>query len=106
MASTEEDTYKDMWQVFINWDKKYTDIDAFLNNLKYDLNVCLRIKLGLKVTDVNPYRLKKYSESIGNISENKLMTMLDLLLKIQEKTSGVWDYNSLFSNCILKLKNT
>jgi DNA polymerase III subunit gamma/tau len=96
--------YKALWKVFTDWGKKYSDIDAFLNNLKYDLSICIKIKLGLNTNDVNPYRLRKYKELVDKISEERLITMLQLLLEIQEKISGIWDYNSLFLNCLIKLK--
>ena len=105
LASTEKSDYKTIWKVFLDWEKKYGDIDAFLNNLKYDLNVCVRIKMELNTNDVNPYRLKKYKEIIDSIPEQKLVKMLQLLLGIQEKISGVWDYNSLFLDCLVNLKN-
>jgi len=63
------------------------------------------MKIGLTVNDVNPYRLKKYKEIIDSIPEQKLVKMLQLLLGIQEKISGVWDYNSLFLDCLVNLKN-
>lgn len=104
LATTNTNNYKLVWKVFTSWENKYGDIDAFLNTLKYDLQVCIKLKLGLDVTDVNPYRLTKYKEIVGNISEDKLTNTLNLLLEIQEKTSGVWDYQSLFMNCVLKMK--
>lgn len=106
LASTNTDNYSLIWKVFSTWEDKYNDIDVFLNNLKYDLQVCVKLKLKLDISDVNPYRVTRYKEIVDKISEEKLVNTLGLILDIQEKTSGIWDYQSLFMNCLLKMRKS
>jgi DNA polymerase III subunit gamma/tau len=93
-----------VWQFFISWDKEYEEFDAFLNAVKYDLSILLKLKLGLQV-DVNPYFLKSYQELAPRIKEERLIAILDMILAMQEKVSGVWDYNSMFLKVICQMKN-
>ena len=105
LAYAGKDDYKTLWKTFMEWEKHYSEIEAFLNSLKYDLSVCLKLKMKLPLGQISPFRLKKYQEIEPQISEEKLTKMFRLLLEIQEKTSGVYDYNSLFLNALCKYKS-
>ncbi len=96
---------KGIWLVFSSWEKKYGNIDIFLNSLKYDITVCLKMKLNLPITNLNPYRAKKYKEFLPKISLEKLMQVSEIILEIQQKISGIWDYNSLFLKALCKINN-
>jgi DNA polymerase-3 subunit gamma/tau len=105
LTALSNDDYKSIFKVFNNWQDKYADIDAFLNALKWDLSICLRIKLNIPNTDINQYKLDTYNKISIKLTEQKIMNMLQILLEIQEKISGIWDYNSLFLNGLCKFKN-
>ncbi len=92
-----------LWQVLSNWSDSFNDINAFLNSLKYDISNCIKLKLGIKLFNVSAYREKKYSEFIDVLDKNRLIDIFDMILEIQEKVSGVWDYNSLFLKALCKL---
>ena len=92
-----------IWTVLNSWDKQAPDINTFLNRVKYDLATVLKIKLGLPVS-INQYRLEKYKELEAKVTEEDVLIMLGELLKIEEKTSGVYDYNSLFLNALYNFK--
>lgn len=94
-----------VYNVFMSWRDSYDNIDAFLNRLKYDITTVLTIKLGLKRGYISSKRLEYYKTVEPRISEAKLMAMLSLLLEMQEKTSGIWDYNSMFLNILCQFKN-
>ena len=79
-------------------------MDVFLNSVKHDLSSTLKIKLGLPM-QMNPYALKKYQDFAEKLSEDKIIKMLDILLKIQEKITGIYDYNSLFLKGLCQYKN-
>jgi DNA polymerase III gamma/tau subunit len=98
--------YNEIWKTLSNWRDNYTDINAFMNALKYDVSNCLMIKMNITVTNIMPYRMKKYRELCNSLSEQKLLQIMSLLLEIQQKVSGVWDYNSLFLNMLCQLKKT
>jgi DNA polymerase-3 subunit gamma/tau len=93
-----------LWKIFSKWDDKFTDIDAFLNTLKYDLSTCLKLKIGLSVGQISPYRKQKYQEIISYLSEEKLIKTFNYIIELQQKISGVWDYNSLFLTTLLRMR--
>ena len=99
-----EDDISKIWQVLMSWQTKYQDMDVFLNSVKHDLSSTLKIKLGLPM-QMNPYALKKYQDFAEKLSEDKIIKMLDILLKIQEKITGIYDYNSLFLKGLCQYKN-
>lgn len=86
---------KIIWSTFVSWQEKYDDLDTYLNSLKYDISDLLKVKLGLD-NSINEYRLKLYKDLAPKIEAEKIIEMLEIILAIQEKISGVWDYNSLF----------
>ena len=91
-------------KIFDKWDDKFTDIDAFLNALKYDLSTCLKLKMGLSLGQISPYRKQKYQEIIGNISEPNLVNAFTNIVNLQQRIGGVWDYSSLFLMTLLNLR--
>jgi len=91
-------------KIFDKWDDKFTDIDSFLNALKYDLATCLKLKMGLSLGQISPYRKQKYQEIIGNISESTLINAFTHIVNLQQRIGGVWDYSSLFLMTLLNLR--
>jgi len=75
-----------------------------LNSLKYDLSTCLKLKLNLSLGQMSPYRVKKYKEIIPYLTETKIVRALEIVLDLQQKISGVWDYSSLFLKSLLELR--
>ncbi len=94
----------DLWKIFSSWSDEFEDISQFLNMLKYDLSVCLKIKLGISLGQISPYRKKKYEEITQYLTEGKLIKTLEIMLELQEKISGVFDYNSLFLKALIQMK--
>ncbi len=95
-----------IWSILAKWDTKHANIDAFLNAIKYDLSVCLEIKLGLDMSKIAPFKLAKYKQITISLPEELLFVTLQEVLAIQEKISGVWDYKSLFLSMLYKIKTT
>ena len=58
----------------------------------------------LSLGQISPYRKQKYQEIITFLSEEKLIKTLDIILSLQQKISGVWDYKSLFLKSVIDLK--
>ncbi len=94
---------KKIWEVFDSWDSKYNDMDTFLNALKWDISAVVKIKLGLPVS-ASPAKLEQYYAVAPKITEENALKVLEIILSIQEKVAGVWDYNSLFLQGLCKLK--
>ncbi len=96
---------KTIWSTFIDGMRENSDIEVFLNQLKYDLNTCLKLKLGIPAP-MQPSLIKEYREIAFKLEIDKIMEMLEIILDIQAKTSGIWDYTSLFLNGLCKFKKT
>lgn len=96
---------KTIWETFMIGVKESSDIDVFINQLKYELSTCLKFKLGLPVA-LPPSRLVKYKEVAEAMNEEQIIEMLNILLDIQAKISGIWDYSSLFLSGLCKFKKT
>ena len=94
----------DLWKIFSSWSDECEDISQFLNMLKYDLSTCLKIKLGISLGQISPYRKKKYEEVAQYLTEGKLVKTLEIMLELQEKISGVFDYNSLFLKALIQIR--
>ena len=65
----------------------------------------MKIKLGISLGQISPYRAEKYKKITEYLTEKKLITALEIILELQEKISGIFDYNSLFLQSMLKLKS-
>ncbi len=94
---------RNIWAVFASWDSKFNDMDTFLNALKYDISTIVKIKLGLAV-EMSPTKLEQYKQLAPKISEEFALKVLEVILSIQEKVSGVYDYSSLLLQGLCKLK--
>ncbi len=94
-----------IWKVFTSWQTNYPDIDTFLNSLKYDLSTVLKIKMGIPAP-ISPTKAKIYREVADAINEQTAMTLVTSILEMQEKISGVWDYNSLFLKVLCEMKKS
>jgi len=101
LESLEKMDIKEIWKLFDSWNDNYDSIEHFINTLKYDLMNCLKLSLGLKVS-ASPYKIKKYKEL--KITKERLEKAFTIILEIEEKVKGVYDYNSLFLKALLKLK--
>ena len=93
-----------IWKYMTSWEGKYPDFDSFLNSLKNDITICLKMKAGLYVyEETDKKRLDKYKEYATILDIETLKHSLRTLLEVQEKTSGVWDYGSIMLLSSLKL---
>jgi DNA polymerase III subunit gamma/tau len=101
LQALNDQDYKAIWQIFLNWENNHESIEVFLNYIKYDLFNYLKFRMGLK-TNVNMYRLKKYKTF--NIPIKKIENFIRIILDIEAKVKGIYDYQSLFLKGILDLK--
>jgi len=94
----------DLWSIFNSWETEYESMEHFLNAIKYDISSCLKIKLKVSVGQMQPYKKKKYEDIAQYLTEAKLIKTLEIILELQEKIGGVFDYSSLFLKSLIQLK--
>jgi len=104
LESIRDKNIKDLWKLLVSFEDEYIDIDTFFNSLKYDLSMCIKIKMNLPMGEISPYRLNKYKKIASQIQLERLIKTLDIILELQSRISGVWDYNSLFLMTLIKLE--
>lgn len=96
--------YNGIWKELLYAEQNYADIDTFINTIKIEVGTLIKIKGGFDY-DVNPYLKSQYVAIAKQVEEQELIKIFNIILNLQEKISGVYDYQSLFLKSMIEIKN-
>jgi len=93
---------QELYKFMFSWEKNYSEFSVFLNRLKIELINYIKIKNNLSV-QLNQYQKEYYNNLSINL--NFAEKVFNIIIEIENKISGVYDYSSLLLKSVLDIKN-